>query len=91
MASFRIALVRPITVPPADEEANVAAAVEWIAPGGGAGAPISSASRRPPGPWCPPAPYDPAPAIVGAAAKHNVHAVFSTIEPIDPPRPPPPI
>jgi hypothetical protein len=35
-------------------------------------------------PWRLPAHYDPAPAIAGAAAKHNVYAVFSTIEPIDP-------
>lgn len=31
MASFRIGVVQPITVPPPDDEANVAAAVEWIA------------------------------------------------------------
>lgn len=31
MASFRIGVVQPITVPPPDDEANVAAAVEWFA------------------------------------------------------------
>jgi predicted amidohydrolase len=30
-----------------------------------------------------PAPYDPAPRIAEAAAKHGVHAVFGTVEPID--------
>ena len=30
-----------------------------------------------------PAAYDPAAAIAEAAAKHGIHAVFSTIEPID--------
>ncbi|HWD58382.1 MAG TPA: hypothetical protein VG308_08900 [Stellaceae bacterium] len=30
MSNFRIALVQPITVPPPGDEANVAAAVEWI-------------------------------------------------------------
>ena len=37
MSSFRIALVQPITVPPADDAVNVAAAVDGIAPRGARG------------------------------------------------------
>ena len=36
-----------------------------------------------PGPWRMPATYDPIPTLAEAAAKHRIHAVFGTIEPID--------
>ena len=81
--SFRIALVQPITVAPPDDEANVAAAVEWIARAAREGADFVCFPESYPGPWRMPAHYDPAPAIAEAAAKHGVHAVFGTVEPID--------
>ena len=36
-----------------------------------------------PGPWRMPATYDPTAALAEAAAKHGVHVVFGTLEPID--------
>jgi predicted amidohydrolase len=36
-----------------------------------------------PGPWRMPATFDPSAALAEAAAKHGVHAVFGTIEPLD--------
>ncbi|MFZ2004874.1 MAG: carbon-nitrogen hydrolase family protein [Stellaceae bacterium] len=83
MSSFRIALVQPITVPPPDDEVNVAAAVEWIARAASQSADFVCFPENYPGPWRMPASYDPAPRIAEAAAKHGIHAVFSTIEPID--------
>jgi predicted amidohydrolase len=83
MSSFRIALVQPITVAPPDDEANVAAAIEWIARAAGQGADFVCFPESYPGAWRMPAPYDPAPRIAEAAAKHGVHAVFGTVEPID--------
>ena len=83
MSSFRIALVQPITVAPPDDEANVAAAVEWIARAASQGADFVCFPESYPGPWRMPAHYDPSNAIAEAAAKHNVHAVFGTVEPID--------
>jgi predicted amidohydrolase len=83
MSSFRIALVQPITVAPPDDEANVAAAVEWIARATSQGADFVCFPESYPGPWRMPAPYDPSNAIAEAAVKHGVHAVFGTVEPID--------
>jgi predicted amidohydrolase len=83
MTSFRIALVQPITVAPPDDEANVAAAVEWIAQAASQGADFICFPESYPGPWRMPAHYDPSEAIAAAAAKHGVHAVFGTVEPID--------
>jgi predicted amidohydrolase len=83
MSSFRIALVQPITVAPPDDAANVAAAVEWIARAASQGADFVCFPESYPGPWRMPAHYDPAPRIAEAAAKHGVHAVFGTVEPID--------
>jgi predicted amidohydrolase len=83
MTSFRIALVQPITVAPPDDEANVAAAVEWIARAAREGADFVCFPESYPGPWRMPAHYDPAPVIAEAAAKYGIHAVFGTVEPID--------
>jgi predicted amidohydrolase len=83
MTGFRVALVQPITVPPPDDEANVAAAIEWIARAASQGADFVCFPENYPGPWRMPAHYDPAPRIAEAAAKHGTHVVFSTIEPID--------
>jgi len=85
MASFRIGVVQPITVPPPDDEANVARPRLSGSRGRRRSAPISSASRRIiAGPSACRRITIPPPLSLGPAPKHHVHAVFNTIEPIDP-------
>jgi predicted amidohydrolase len=86
MSSFRIALVQPITIPPPADRDNVAAAIGWIEAAAAQGADFVCFPESYPGPWRMPATFDPSDAIAEAAAKHGVHAVFGTIEPIDPAR-----
>jgi len=86
MSNFRIALVQPLTSPPPDDEKNVAAAVRWIERAAGEGADFVCFPESYPGPWRMPALFDPTAAIAEAAAKYRVHAIFGTIEPIDPAR-----
>src|ERR1700752_1241990 len=81
--TFRIAVVQPITHRPPSDENNGADAVKTIERAAGEGADFVCFPENYPGPWRMPAHYDPAPAIAEAAAKHDIHAVFSTIEPID--------
>lgn len=83
MPSFRLALIQPITVPPPDDDRNVAAAVEWIGRAAGAGAHFVCFPESYPGPWRMPAKFDPHAAIAEAAARHGVYTVYGTIEPID--------
>jgi hypothetical protein len=84
MARLRMGVVQPITVPPPGRQSQCRRR-GWIAraaahagrrfdllPGEFSLALVHAGAK------------DPAPAIAGAAAKHNVQAVFSTIEPIDP-------
>jgi predicted amidohydrolase len=84
MTSFRIALVQPITAPPPNDEQNVAASVGWIERAAREGADFVCFPESYPGPWRMPAAFDPTPAIAEAAAKHGIHAVYGTVEPIDP-------
>jgi predicted amidohydrolase len=84
MSSFRIALVQPVTALPPDDKENVAAAVRWIEAAAAQGADFVCFPESYPGPWRMPATFDPTAAIADAAAKHHVHAVFGTIEPIEP-------
>ena len=86
MANFRIALVQPLTAPPPADERNVAAAVDSIERAAREGADFVCFPESYPGPWRMPAAFDPTDRIAEAAAKHGVHAVFGTIEPIDPAR-----
>ena len=86
MSQFRIAVVQPRTAPPPDDEANVAAAVAWIARAAAEGADFVCFPETYPGPWRMPATFDPTPALAEASAKHKLHAVFGTIAPIDPAR-----
>ena len=86
MSQFRIALVQPLSSPPPEDEKNVAAAVEWIARAAGAGADFVVFPESYPGPWRMPATYDPTAAIAEAAVRHKIHAVYGTLEPIDPAR-----
>ena len=81
--TFRIAVVQPITHRPPDDEKNVADAVKAIERAASEGADFVCFPENYPGPWRMPAAYDPIPALAEAAAKHRIHAVFGTIEPID--------
>lgn len=84
MSQFRIAVVQPRTAVPPDDEANVAAAVAWIARAAAEGADFVCFPETYPGPWRMPAAFDPIPPLSEAAARHGLHAVFGSIEPIDP-------
>ncbi|MBW4092436.1 MAG: carbon-nitrogen hydrolase family protein [Proteobacteria bacterium] len=86
MSQFRIAVVQPRTAPPPDDEANVAAAVAWIARAAAEGADFVCFPETYPGPWRMPATFDPIPPLAEAAARHKLHAVFGTIAAIDPAR-----
>ena len=81
--TFRIAVVQPISHRPGEDECNVADAVQVIQRAAGEGADFVCFPETYPGPWRMPATFDPTAALVDAAAKHRVHAVFGTIEPID--------
>jgi len=83
MSTFRLALVQPLTVPPPDDAENVHAALAWIETAAAYDADFICFPESYPGPWRMPAGFDPTAAIAEAAAKHSVHVVFGTIEPID--------
>ena len=80
--TFRIAVVQPICHRPGEDEKNVAEAVRTIARAAEEGAHFVCFPETYPGPWRMPVTFDPTAAMVEAAAKHKVHAVFGTIEPI---------
>ncbi len=80
--TFRIAVVQPITHPPGEDAANVPDAVQHIERSAVEGAHFVCLPETYPGPWRMPAEFDPIPAMAEAAAKHGVHVVFGTIEPI---------
>jgi predicted amidohydrolase len=81
--TFRIAVVQPISHRPGEDERNVADAVQTIERAAGDGADFVCFPETYPGPWRMPASFDPTAALVEAAVKHGVYAVFGTIEPID--------
>ena len=81
--TFRIAVVQPISHPPGTDEANVADAVRAIERAAGEGAQFVCFPESYPGPWRMPATFDPTAALVRAAERHKVHAVFGMLEPID--------
>jgi len=83
IATFRIAVVQPISHRPGDDERNVADAVRAVERAADEGADFVCFPETYPGPWRMPALFDPTAALAEAAAKHGVHAVFGTIEPID--------
>jgi predicted amidohydrolase len=80
--SFRIAVVQPLAHRPPGDEANVADAVDFIRRAAAEGAHFVCFPETYPGPWRMPATYDPTARLAEAAAKHGVHAVFGTLEPI---------
>ncbi len=81
--TVRIAVVQPLAHAPPDDERNVADAEAHIARAAADGAHFVCFPESYPGPWRMPAAYDPIPRLAEAARKHEIHAVFSTIEPID--------
>jgi predicted amidohydrolase len=81
--TFRIAVVQPLSHPPADSKANIADAVEHIAHAAEQGADFVAFPESYPGPWRMPATFDPSDAIAEAAGRHGVHVVFGTLEPIN--------
>ena len=82
MGSFRIAVVQPQAHPPPGDEANVSDAARTIERCAGEGADFVCFPETYPGPWRMPAEFDPTGRLADAAAKHGVHAVFGTLEPI---------
>jgi predicted amidohydrolase len=81
--TFRIAVVQPICHRPGTDDKNVAEAERSIARAADEGAHFVCFPETYPGPWRMPATFDPTAAMVEAAARHKVHVVFGTIEPID--------
>jgi predicted amidohydrolase len=81
--TFRIAVVQPISHRPLEDGRNVADAVQTIERAAGDGADFVCFPETYPGPWRMPASFDPTAALVEAAGRYGVHAVFGTIEPID--------
>ena len=80
--TFRIAVVQPISHKPGEDQNNTADAVRHIQRAAAEGANFVCFPETYPGPWRMPATFDPTSAMVEAAAKHKVHVVFGTIEPI---------
>ena len=80
--TFRIAVVQPISHRPGEDEKNIPDAVAAIGRAAAEGAQFVVFPETYPGPWRMPAMFDPSAAIAEAAAKHKVHVVYGTIEPI---------
>src|SRR3990170_4621030 len=80
--SIHIAVVQPISHRPGEDAANVAEAVQHIERAAAEGAHFVCFPETYPGPWRMPASFDPTDAMVEAAAKHGLHVVFGTLEPI---------
>jgi predicted amidohydrolase len=81
--TFRIAIVQPISHLPGEDERNVADALHAIELAAHEGADYVCFPETYPGPWRMPASFDPVPAMAEVAAKHKVHVVFGTIEPVE--------
>ncbi|HEX2216201.1 MAG TPA: carbon-nitrogen hydrolase family protein [Xanthobacteraceae bacterium] len=82
--TFRVAVVQPLSHPPAEAAKNVPDAVRFIERAAAAEAAFVCFPESYPGPWQIAHPFDPVPAISEAAAKHRMHVVFGTLEPINP-------
>ena len=80
--SFRIAIVQPICHPPGHDERNVADALRHVERAAGEGAHFVCFPESYPGPWRMPAHFDPSGAMAEAAARHRLHVIFGTLEPI---------
>lgn len=80
---FRVAVVQPLSHPPDRAEANLPEALRWIERAAAEGAQFVCFPESYPGPWRMPATFDPRPAVREAAARHRVHVVFGTLEPLE--------
>ncbi|MCL6499262.1 MAG: carbon-nitrogen hydrolase family protein [Firmicutes bacterium] len=80
---FRVAVVQPVSHPPDRAEANLPEALRWIERDAAEGAQFVCFPESYPGPWRMPASFDPRPAVREAAARHRVHVVFGTLEPLE--------
>lgn len=80
---FRVAVVQPVSHPPDRSEANLPEALRWIERAAAEGAQFVCFPESYPGPWRMPASFDPRPAVREAAARHRVHVVFGTLEPLE--------
>ncbi len=80
--TFRIAVVQPISHRPGHDENNIPEAVRHVERSAGEGAHFVCFPETYPGPWRMPAHFDPTAAMAQAAARHKVHVIFGTIEPI---------
>lgn len=80
---FRLAVVQPLSHPPDRAEANLPEALRWIERAAAEGAQFVCFPESYPGPWRMPATFDPRPAVREAAARHRVHVVFGTLEPLE--------
>jgi len=80
---MRVAIVQPITHRPPEDEANVATAITHIAAAAAEGAELVCFPETYPGPWRMPMSFDPRQAIVEAAAEHEVHVQYGTLEPVE--------
>jgi predicted amidohydrolase len=80
--TFRIAVVQPLCHLPGHDENNVPEAVLHVERSAAEGAHFVCFPETYPGPWRMPAQFDPTATMAEAAARHKVHVVFGTIEPI---------
>jgi predicted amidohydrolase len=81
--SFRVAVVQPLTRPPPDDASNVEEAERQIARAAAQGADFVCFPESYPGPWRMPMGFDPSGPLAEAAARHELHVIFGTLEPID--------
>lgn len=81
--SLLLALVQPLAVVGRGEERNVRDALEYIEAAAERGADLVVFPETYPGPWSMPRAFDPVPAMVEAAARHELWVCFGTLEPVD--------
>lgn len=81
--TFRVAVVQPLSHPPDRAERNVQDALRWMERAAAEGAAFVCFPESYPGPWRMPASFDPRPVLREAAARHRLHVVFGTLEPLD--------
>lgn len=81
--TFRIAVAQPLAHNPRESDKNLPDALDFVARSAANGAHFVCFPESYPGPWRMPAHFDPIPAMSEAAARHRIHVVFGTLEPLD--------
>jgi predicted amidohydrolase len=81
--AFKIAVVQPMAHPPAEDEKNVAEAVQYVESAASQGAHIVAFPETYPGPWRMPAHYDPIKTMGDVAQRCGVYVQYGTLEPIN--------